>query len=533
MTANDSLVVAFELTTSDREAVVTEVTAGKFREVPVAFVVYYLGRVTVTDGRGGSVGLNWSAPTVRRAGSQVTMAIEGRSSATDGPVQIRTVWMGCPDKDCATRVVASTSKKITAIDPPRGATEQTASSLELQSQSPGVTLTFEDGTAPEPFISWNLPAAVWSTLESLWRQTMLFGPWLIAALWYRSRTPAAITLTPSSGIAEAFRHLLIAAIVIAGVMSVNLLQFAVPPLLEWFRSIRLDWIPNGNPVSVPAIVALLALWTWRWQREPQAGSRTWSITWKFGILLLGLAAIVLAAYWLFVGAGPGYAPGLPNSGWVVAGAAFAVTGAIQVSLAMRRAREGTIDGLCAASLILILALSSTLYSRNSAVISGILTLIVLVAFVNTLIWVILTAAGAQIEGRPRRWLQAGILLFSLTFAVAARIPSYTQFPVSPYDALTVSFNTEPFLRIGLILALVAVLRHLAQRSHPDAVWRMIAVASVALLLLRPEKMLVGIPISFLVAIVLTLHVLVEPQNEVRNRALHQDVPAEAGTSTGY
>lgn len=91
VTANDSLVVAFELTTSDREAVVTEVTAGKFREVPVAFVVYYLGRVTVTDGRGGSVGLNWSAPTVRRAGSQVTMAIEGRSSATNGPVQIRTV----------------------------------------------------------------------------------------------------------------------------------------------------------------------------------------------------------------------------------------------------------------------------------------------------------------------------------------------------------------------------------------------------------------------------------------------------------
>lgn len=57
--------------------------------------------------------------------------------------------------------------------------------------------------------------------------------------------------------------------------------------------------------------------------------------------------------------------------------------------------EGAIDGLCAASLILILALSSTVYSRNSAVISGILTLIVLVAFVNTLIWVIQRARRSK------------------------------------------------------------------------------------------------------------------------------------------
>jgi hypothetical protein len=51
VTANDSLAVAFQLTTSNNEAVVAEVATGKFRDVPIAFVNFYLGLVTATDGR--------------------------------------------------------------------------------------------------------------------------------------------------------------------------------------------------------------------------------------------------------------------------------------------------------------------------------------------------------------------------------------------------------------------------------------------------------------------------------------------------
>jgi hypothetical protein len=40
VTANDSLAVAFQLTTSNNEAVVAEVATGKFRDVPIAFVSF-------------------------------------------------------------------------------------------------------------------------------------------------------------------------------------------------------------------------------------------------------------------------------------------------------------------------------------------------------------------------------------------------------------------------------------------------------------------------------------------------------------
>jgi hypothetical protein len=40
VTADDSLAVAFQLTTSNKEAVVAEVATGKFRDVPIAFVSF-------------------------------------------------------------------------------------------------------------------------------------------------------------------------------------------------------------------------------------------------------------------------------------------------------------------------------------------------------------------------------------------------------------------------------------------------------------------------------------------------------------
>jgi hypothetical protein len=171
---DDSLTVSFQLSTSSDDAVVSDVTAGKFRDFPEVFIGHYFGGLSASDGSGGVyVRFRWTAPMVERTeGGRAVITAKGESRTTNGRLELRAMWATCAHSGCRPDVVVAGSKRIAAVDPPSGISKQNDRSLELQSQPLPLSITFDDGAPPELTKLVDLPPSVWSTLEGLWRQVL-------------------------------------------------------------------------------------------------------------------------------------------------------------------------------------------------------------------------------------------------------------------------------------------------------------------------------------------------------------------------
>lgn len=89
-----------------------------------------------------------------------------------------------------------------------------------------------------------------------------------------------------------------------------------------------------------------------------------------------------------------------------------------------------------------------------------------------------------------------------------------------------SFAAVPFLRLGLIAAAIGLLSIVAFHGQAEPFWRPVSIGAVALLALRPESNVVGIPLSFLVGLLLTATFLVRPTGDISypsRRSAYNDV----------
>lgn len=533
--SGDTLLATFEIKIRVDDRVVTDVTAGKFRDMPQAFVVLYFGRLSASD-RDGEVRFEWSPPTIEKDGDgQAVLMVKGTSRHTAGRLEINASWAECLDSPCRTKVEATTTSRVIAITPPTEVIKQAATAFELQSSSSDFSMVTDDNTAPLLTKQLGPSTTFWSTLASLWRQVLLFGPWLIGFVWLRSRIrifgssenfPVAVLAT--------YRAVLLAALVTSAVLIMNWFQSTIDPTFDFLQSdsgrrgIGAEWIPNNYPATVPAIVAVLALWVWRSGPSGTPRAPKWSSVFKVFVLLSGLASVALLGLvalenWGFLSIG--------GSRFVISaispvasflGVILAVVGALTASFALSKGSGWARDGLCAACVILTLGLASTVSSINASMLSGILTLVILVMFVSALIWVILGAVlpDSWRQGASRSWTAAGVLVFAVAFAVPPAVSIYSMFPVSPYDALTVSFAVEPFLRVGLIAAALLLLGWIARSGKELRVWWPLAIGTIALLLLRPESIVASVPLSFGVGLALTVSVLVRPRGSIVISSIH-------------
>lgn len=530
----ESLTLSFQLSTFSDDAVVSDVTAGRFRDFPEAFIGHYFGGLSAWDRGGGDfVRFRWTAPIVERTeGGRVVISARGESRTTNGRLELRAEWATCTNSPCQIDIEVAGSKRLVAVDPPYGISKQSDTTLELQSQS-SLSLTFDDGAPPELTKLVDLPPGIWLTLEGLWRPVLLFAPWIFAYWWFRSRAAeVGFSAARIQGAVGALRPLLLGAVVTSAVQAINWLQSSVQGSLSNLRSsldpqaLGSEWFPVGNPQTVAAVVGLLALWSWRARSESTPSP--WIGAGKALILLVGGAAVGLAGLFVM----ERMTSGEPRSAvWFVApsvGVVLAAIGAVIVSHALSSRSGWVKDGLCAAALVASIAFALGSFSVNASVLSGVLTLLVLVGFVSALICTIINTLNTQRvqRRRVRNWIRAAVVVFAAAFVIPSAVSFYALFPVSPYDAIRVAFAVEPFLRLGLIVAAIMLLRAVAFHGQAERFWRPVSIGAVALLALRPEGNVVGIPLSFLVGLLLTATFLVRPTGYISypsRRSDHNDV----------
>ncbi|MEW9872708.1 hypothetical protein [Arthrobacter sp. HS15c] len=527
--SRDTLVATFKSVLPSDDRVIIDVTAGKFRDMPGAFVGLHFGYLSASDADGDVV-FDWSPPTVEKVGDgQAVLIVKGTSRPISGRLEVQASWAWCMDSRCRTKVEGKTTGPVVAISPPSEVTKQTATGFEVRSSSVDFSTVIDDNSAPSLTKQLGPSPAFWSNLASLWRQALLFVPWLIGFAWLRSRLRVfGATQDFPATVVSTHRAVLLAAVVTSAVLMLNWFQSTISPTVDRLRSdtgrsgAGTEWIPFNYPATVAAIVAVLALWVWRATPPGNPSPAKWSSLFKILVLLFGLAAVALLGYtaldhWEFVP--PDDSRFLTSTESLVAsslGVILAAVGALAASFALGKGSGWARDGLCAASVIVTLGLASTVYSVNASMLSGILTLVILVMFVSALIWTILGTVlpGTWRQGAPRWWISVGVFLFALAFAVPPTVSVYSMFPVSPYDALDVSFAVEPFIRVGLIAGALVLLGWIARSGKEVRVWRPLAVGTIALLLLRPESVVAGVPVSFGVGLALTLSVLVRPRGSI-------------------
>lgn len=150
------------------------------------------------------------------------------------------------------------------------------------------------------------------------------------------------------------------------------------------------------------------------------------------ILLIGGAAVGLAGLFVM----ERVTTGEPRSAvWFVApsiGVALAAIGALVLSHALSSQGGWVKDGLCAAALVATIAFALRAFSVNAAVLSGVLTFLVLVGFVSALIWTIINTLNTQrVQGRRvRNWTRAAVVVFAAAFVIPSAVSFYALFPVS-------------------------------------------------------------------------------------------------------
>lgn len=520
---DDSLKVTAQLTTSTNDPLVADVTAGEYIDFPDAFMAFYFAVFTALENKEDEAHFQWTPPSIKRTGTdRVVITVEGQSRTTNGRLDLRVNSFACHDSQCETAVEVSGTKPLVAVDPLQGITKQSETSVQLQLQSPSFSLTFDDGSFQEQTVALHLPPALWWSLVGAWRLVLLFTPWVFAYFWIRAQ--AAKINHNDDQVQKAiatFRPLLMGIIVISSVQAINWFQSLVETLYD-FKIIQSgpgsEWFPSNHPQTVAAVVGLLALWSWRVRHESSSSAVTWSITKKALILFLGGTAIGLAVYSI-AQAMPlipfDYSPDVKVIA-LITGSALAVTGASSFSYALASRRSWIVDGLCAAAIVITIALASTVYSMNTQAVRGLLTFFVLVGFVVALIWTLISTLNVKVTHGHLlgRWMRAVVLVFTVALVFPVEVSHLALFPLSEYDALRIAFAAEPFLRIGLIAAGIVLLRAVATHTKYGGLRRSMLFGAMALFVLRPENSVVGIPVSFMVGLLLTAAILVKPTADV-------------------
>ncbi|MFD1212270.1 hypothetical protein ACFQ36_09495 [Arthrobacter sp. GCM10027362] len=521
---DESVKATYELKTTAGDPLVAAVTSGRFRETPEAFASSVFGSLAATQGQDQYLVLHWKAPTVKRTGDQnAVVSVSARSGRTSGSVQLqlswRNRWPECTD-DRPPTVTASTAKTIAAVDPPSGIYKQSDNTVSLNAPEK-LTLVFGINKPVDPLEEWDLPADVREMLDTVWRQALLFGPWIIAFVWFRRKTASHAWWPPAPERTQyVARHLLAGALVTVGAMVLNWLSSRIQKLLPAESSLDSIWLPDGLPTTVAAIVGLLFLWSATFRPDLQRKGGFWR---RFWYALVFLAAL-LAAGLAFSSPPDPFTRTPPEAirhGAAAAGLILTVAGAVTLSRQTNPGRGRLLDGLCTAGLVIAVALASTTYSVVSQAVSALLTAPVIIGFAAVLLWACFTSAHARQTwpGYRPRWILPAIIVLAASFALSAEVSKYALFPVSPYDAVRLSFAAEPFLRVGLIFATLSVLWVHARSSSAKDFHRTFTVGCVALLLLRPEITLIGLPLSFAVGLLLTAWVLVERSPVITGRNL--------------
>lgn len=510
---NGALSLQWELVSTNADPVVEAVAAGEAANFPM----FFASEVSIISLKSANVPgyLDWavSAPTITLSdGAAVYVRARADRILEADRVEL-IVWGNCLSENCALNVGLRTDQYIVAglglaKLPEDGASSGAATSpdtLVVKSRDAN-TASFTVGSKPvvvslarqgaagptlvAPTIDQQL-ASQWGTvLQYVWPTLCFTVPWILLLV-------LSMPLDPGSAAKRNVR------------LALSGLLMAL-------------YVNSSGAVGTEVSALLGVVWAGAALDSLARSPRTRFVVRAYLSIVVVLGSAVIA--WA-ISSGSGL--GLFSKEYGIFVAVLGLVGSFLGSLLIARAVSGGLIGrgdrllvaAAGAAAVGALAPLSATFATGAAWGAGVATLVFGAVFVATLLTVPAAAViRSFVEGRDIRWVRripwAWVLLFPLCLWIVfpRRRLDYALSPLNPFDVYPVAAATVDAAKVALFAALFVALWKLSKAGQELArkSARPLALVVGAVMLLRPEVLFIGLPVSFAVGVWLLRRVLVTP-----------------------
>lgn len=537
--------VRWELVSDTEDPIAKGVAAGEvaleaewFTSEVAAVRTYSVEAITRPD-----VSLRAGAPSVTSAPdepSRVESQAARQLHADRVDVEVTATW--CPDHACPVDVAVSagtyTIAGLEALSPDEVGGIRPAQ-IDVQSRSPAAaSFTLTSGSARVSLVRRGdateiTPQTVrifdpttlwpsWSGLPRLWIALCFTLPWFLLLL---VPFPPGHGLRAKRYIGLALSGLLLALFVRHSQMAADALRWPVHQSVRFATGVQGFRISSGTPFAallgvVWAGVALCLLAASQWTRV---------VVRLYLLAVLALGALVVAAAIPETRADPWLPADAATLLVLVVGLLGGLAGAwlLAYTIGRNAVRPMTQILVALAGLAAVGAMAALSRPPTSATAwgGGLATLLLNAVFVATLATVPVAAvvdrrrstASGTVSAIARNlpWIWALLFLLAMWVAVPRERHYSALAPVDTLDVFPVAGATVDAAKVALFAALLAVLWALSHRGRllERDTSRPLAWATGGAMLLRPDVLFGGVPIAFLVGLLLLRWALVDPSPE--------------------